>query len=84
MRSEPVAVRHAVPLENRFPHCAERGLHHPVTYRGNSPWALFFAAQLGNPPPPNRVSARSDWPFTSGCSPPRLATTQLPSVTKLR
>ncbi|MGO8818592.1 MAG: hypothetical protein ACLQVG_28450, partial [Terriglobia bacterium] len=27
---------------------------------------------------------RTDWPFTSGCSPPRLATTQLPSVTELR
>ena len=33
---------------------------------------------------PNRVSYRTDGSFTSGCSPPRLATTQLPSVTGRR
>ncbi len=33
---------------------------------------------------PNRVSYRTDGLFTSGCSPPRLAATQLPSVTGRR
>ena len=33
---------------------------------------------------PNRVSYRTDGPFTSGCSPPRLTTTQLPLVTGRR
>src|SRR4029077_2112612 len=33
---------------------------------------------------PNRVRAPSDRRFASGCSPPRLAATQLPSATKLR
>ena len=33
--------------------------------------------------PPNRVRHPADRQFTSGCSPPRLATTQLPSVTEL-
>jgi hypothetical protein len=46
--------------------------------------ASSFASRLAPPRRPNRVSHRTDWPFTSGCFPPRLATTQLPSVTKLR
>jgi len=34
--------------------------------------------------PPNRVRPPTDCHFASGCSPPRLATTQLPSATGLR
>ena len=33
---------------------------------------------------PNRIRSPTDWRFASGCSPPRLAATQLPSATKLR
>ena len=33
--------------------------------------------------PPNRVRHPTDRPFASGCSPPRLAATQLPSATEL-
>jgi hypothetical protein len=33
---------------------------------------------------PNRVRHPADWLLTSGCSPPRLAATQLPSVTGRR
>ena len=33
---------------------------------------------------PNRVRHPTDWSFTSGCSPPRLAATQLPLVTGRR
>src|SRR5258705_13335719 len=32
--------------------------------------------------PPNRVRHPTDRQFTSGCSPPRLATTQLPSASE--
>ena len=34
--------------------------------------------------PPNQVRQPTDCRFTSSCSPPRLATTQLPSITGLR
>src|SRR5580698_7879154 len=33
---------------------------------------------------PNQIRAPTDWRFASGCSPPRLAPTQLPSATWLR
>jgi len=33
---------------------------------------------------PNRVRSTTDWSFTSGCSPPPLARTQLPSITAPR
>jgi hypothetical protein len=33
---------------------------------------------------PKRVCQPTDWMFTSGCSPPRLTATQLPSITKFR
>jgi hypothetical protein len=34
-------------------------------------------------PPPNRVRSPTDRQFASGCSPPRLTATQLPSATEL-
>jgi len=34
--------------------------------------------------PPKQVRHPTDCRFTSGCSPPRLATTQLPSITGMR
>src|SRR5205823_10395741 len=40
-----------------------------------------FASRLATPRRPNRVRYPTDWPFTSCCSPPRLATTQLQSAT---
>src|SRR5579859_2871122 len=33
---------------------------------------------------PKQVRHPTVWLFTSGCSPPRLAATQLPSITELR
>jgi len=33
--------------------------------------------------PPNRVRSPTDQQFASGCSPPRLTATQLPSATEL-
>src|SRR5271168_1281345 len=33
---------------------------------------------------PKQVRTPTDWQFASGCSPPRLTTTQLPSTTELR
>src|SRR5207245_6827447 len=43
--------------------------------------ASSFSSRLAAPHRPNRVRPPTDWPFTSCCSPPRLATTQLHSAT---
>jgi hypothetical protein len=40
-----------------------------------------FPSGLATSHRPNRVRVPTDWSFTSCCSPPRLATTQLQSVT---
>ena len=47
-------------------------------------WASPFASRLAGRTRPNRVRHPTDWSFTSGCSPPRLAATQLRSVTGRR
>jgi len=44
-----------------------------------SPFSCRLAANI----PPNRVRHPADRQFASGCSPPRLTTTQLPSATEL-
>src|SRR5439155_397892 len=52
--------------------------------RGNphrEPEASPFSSRLATPRRPNRVRYPTDWPFTSCCSPPRLAAAQLQSVT---
>ena len=46
-----------------------------------SDFALVSQARRSSPP--NRVRPPTDRQFTSGCSPPRLAATQLPSATEL-
>ena len=46
-----------------------------------SDFALESQARRSSPP--NRVRYPTDQQFTSGCSPPRLAATQLPSATEL-
>ena len=46
--------------------------------------ASSLASRLATPRRPNRVSMRTDWPFTSCCSPPRVATTQLQADYELR
>src|SRR5208283_1902854 len=43
-----------------------------------------LASRLATHHRPNRVSYRTDWPFTSCCSPPRVTTTQLQADYKLR
>ena len=47
-------------------------------------WVSGFAirSQARRNIPPNRVRHPTDRPFASGCSPPRLAATQLPSATE--
>jgi hypothetical protein len=42
-----------------------------------------FSWRLANNIPPNRVRYPADRQFASGCFPPRLTTTQLPSATEL-
>ncbi len=41
-----------------------------------------LASRLAGYVKPNRVRHPADWSLTSGCSPPRLAATQLPSVSR--
>ena len=43
--------------------------------------ASSFGSRLASSHRPNRVSYRTDWRFTSCCSPPRVTTTQLQLVT---
>src|SRR5262249_4492901 len=47
-------------------------------------WGFAFGVQARHGPRPNRVRSPTDQPFASGCSPPRLAATQLPSATRSR
>ena len=42
--------------------------------------ASHIMSRLAAPPPPNRVRSPAGCSFASGCSPPRLAATQLPSA----
>jgi hypothetical protein len=43
-----------------------------------------FNSQARHSDRPNRVRQPTDWQFVSGCSPPRLAATQLPSTIEAR
>ena len=83
IRSEPVALRREVPLENRLQHCPERRLHHPVAHRRNPQGALFFAPQFADPVAPNRLRADSFLPAatvpTFPGSLPSVARTRSPS-----
>src|SRR2546425_917982 len=55
IRSEPVALRREVPLEDRLQHRSERRLHHPVAHRRNPQGAFLLAPRFGNPHPPDRL-----------------------------
>lgn len=58
---------------------------HPLR-QGSARRHLGFATlqQARHDDRPNRVRYPTDWTFTSRCSPPRLAATQLRSVTKFK
>ena len=58
-----------------------RFVHHPQRVQRLSDFAMNEQARRSAPP--NRVRSPTDRQFTSGCSPPRLTTTQLPSATEL-
>ena len=45
--------------------------------------AFTFIQEARQLIPPNRVRYPTDWSFASGCSPPHLTVTQLPSATGL-
>src|SRR5271167_3979479 len=55
LRTEPVAVRREIPLEDRLQHRSERCLQHPVAHRRDAQGSHLFASQLGNPRPPDRL-----------------------------
>jgi hypothetical protein len=61
----------------RYPSAGRTKITSPFGELGASP----LASRLATPHRPNRVRQPTDWPFTSCCSPPRVATTQLQSVT---
>lgn len=55
---EPERTRQHIRLEHRFQHCLQRGLHNPVTDRGNGQWAILpRLSRLGNQHP-----TRRQWP----------------------
>jgi hypothetical protein len=56
---------------------------HASTVRPPVPRCGFALCASRGSSPPNRVRYPTDQPFASGCSPPRLAATQLPSATEL-
>ena len=58
---------------------------HRLTPRQRDQRVSDFAleSQARRSPPPNRVRHPTDQQFASGCSPPHLAATQLPSATEL-
>ena len=70
---------HSVPNHCRvpgpLPHAARVGPVRPAFWVG--PRLRSRSAGSPHPCQPNRVRSPTDWSFTSCCSPPRLATTQL-------
>ena len=54
-RSESIAVFSHVRLEDRFHDVPQRALHNAISHRRDSQRSLLFAAELGNPSPPNRL-----------------------------
>ncbi len=73
------AANHPAPPRHRF-----RTLPLSVTGLPNRVQASPFGSRLAADARPNRVRHPADWSFTSCCSPPRLATPQLQSVTGRR
>ena len=77
----PLISRHLpdVPPPNTW--CAPTSLYAPTQRAGRvSDFAMYPQARRYTPP--NRVRFTADRQFASGCSPPRLAATQLPSATR--
>jgi len=56
---------------------------HPPRQRDQRVSDFAMNEQARRSSPPNRVRYPTDQQFASGCSPPRLSTTQLPSATEL-
>ena len=65
----------------RYPSTDRTEIASPRVFSQRELGASPLASRLATSHRPNRVSYRTDWPFTSCCSPPRVATTQLQSVT---
>lgn len=67
------------------PNAPHRGFHTlPLSSMGlpSRGQASPLACRLTGLVRPNRVRQTADWSLTSGCSPPRLSATQLPSVSR--
>jgi hypothetical protein len=65
----------------RYPSTGRTEIASPRVFSQRELGASPLASRLASPHRPNRVSYRTDWPFTSCCSPPRVTTTQLQAIT---
>ena len=65
----------------RYPSTGRTEIASPRVFSQRELGASPLASRLATSHRPNRVSYRTDWPFTSCCSPPRVTTTQLQAVT---
>ena len=85
----PLTYRAGLPAYFATPSCRSVSNHvglpgHRLPPRQRDQRVSDFAMneQARRSSPPNRVRHPTDRPFASGCSPPRLAATQLPSATE--
>ena len=78
--SPTICGRSASPRHVTCRRVGPRWLPHGISPNGEL-GASPLASRLATSHRPNRVRSPTDWPFTSCCFPPRLATTQLQSVT---
>ena len=79
-RPDHSVANHLTPHRRRFPTLPLSTTVALPTQSQTSP----LTSRLVGYARPNRVRHPTDWSFTSGCSPPRLAATQLPLVTGRR
>ena len=78
-------TRRLRPFCLQSPNAPHRGFHTlPLSSMGlpSRGQASPLACRLTGLVRPNRVRQTADWSLTSGCSPPRLSATQLPSVSR--
>ncbi len=81
-RASPLTATHLPNVPSPTTWCARSSLL-PPCQRDRLVPGFAMESQARRYTPPNRVRHPTDRQFASGCSPPRLSTTQLPSATGL-